>query len=165
MVICVNCMLSRSIRCSTDKYFISILGLSAALLCGLPGLADLPTHWWTWGLSLSPSTPGSWFTPRTSSATRTARARPRSTSEPRAYNYTSEEKFAFVVRWVLTPVSPCPPLARLLLSVGLGLPGGVPGWVAALVPTCMHLLTPSSHPDSSLTPRCYSEMVRNLFWS
>ena len=95
-------MLSRSIHCCTDKYFISFLDQVLLHCVDSPGLVDPFTHWWTRGLCSLPSTPGSWFTPRTSSATRTARARPRSTSEPRATT-TPVKRSSPSSRWVRTP--------------------------------------------------------------
>lgn len=68
------------------------------LLLSVPCSAD--GHW----VVPTPSTPGSWFTPPTSSVTRTARARQRSTREPPATT-TPARRSSPSWRWV--PASRC----------------------------------------------------------
>lgn len=66
------------------------------------------------------------------------------------YNYTSEEKFAFVEVGADSLCLLVPHSLGWCSVSAMGLPGGVLGWVAALVLMCMHLLAPSC-PNSSLS--------------
>lgn len=152
MVICVNCMLSRSIRCSAEKYFISFLGWVLLCCADSPGLIDPFTHWWTWGLSSLPPVLLEAGSPHGQVLQQGLPGHGRGVRASHALQLHQWREVRLRRGGCWLPVSPCPPLARLLLSVGLGLPGGVPGWVAALVLTCMHLLAPSSNLDSSLSP-------------
>lgn len=75
------------------------------------------------------------------------------------YNYTSEEKFAFVEVGADSLCLLVPHSLGWCSVSAMGLPGGLLGWVAALVLMCMHLLTPSSCPNSSL-----SHVVIQKWW-
>lgn len=145
------CMFSRSVhivaRISTSFPFVASLPLRGHTWCCLciPPLRDI------WVVPSLPSTPGSWFTPPTSSATRTVLARLRSTRGPRATT-TPARRSLPSSRWVLAP--------ELLLRIPRGGSGSGPEKDGSLgLPRGQALPCPLS------TLSSYSGPIRNPFCS